>query len=65
MGYIGWQDKDPQNHTTKATSSYEIAFVVYIYIFFFSMNLKLGSYEVSSRIDSEEDKEKDGKAPER
>ena len=29
------------------------------------MNLKLGSYEVSSRIDSEEDKKKDGKAPER
>ena len=31
MGYIGWQDKDPQNHTTKAISYDEVAFVVYIY----------------------------------
>ena len=29
------------------------------------MNLRLSSYQISSRIDSEEDKEKDGKAPER
>ena len=29
------------------------------------MNLRLGSYQISSRIDSEKDKEKDGKAPER
>lgn len=38
--------------------------LLFIYIFL-SMNRRLGSYQISSRIDSEEDKEKDGKAPER